>query len=70
MYDAMTNTELKRVRTGLGLTQTQLATLLGYASALQISSFERPTNPRPVPHILALLMRAYDDGYRPSDWPD
>lgn len=65
----MTNDEFKRTRLRLGITQAQLAEVLGYASALQISSYERVTNPRPVPALLALLMKAYDDGYRPADWP-
>ncbi|PDS97682.1 hypothetical protein CO659_12795 [Rhizobium sp. S9] len=65
----MTNEEFKEIRNRIGLTQSQLATVLGYSSALQISSYERATNPRPVPHLLNLLMRAYEQGYRPRDWP-
>lgn len=66
----MTNVEFSEIRRRIGLTQSQLATLLGYSSPLQISSFERATNPRQVPTLLALLMKAYDDGYRPNDWPE
>ena len=66
----MTNEEFRLIRTRLGLTQVQLARILGYASALQISSYERSTNPRDVPALLALLMKAYDDGYRPAGWPE
>ncbi|MFU0504133.1 helix-turn-helix domain-containing protein [Pseudaminobacter sp. NGMCC 1.201702] len=65
----MTSQEFKLIRTRLGLTQAELASVLGYASALQISSYERATNPRPVPQLLALLMKAYDEGYRPRNWP-
>ncbi len=66
----MTNVEFKEARQRLGLTQAELANLLGYSGPLQISSFERATNPRQVPVLLALLMKAYDDGYRPADWPN
>ncbi|OKP79785.1 hypothetical protein BTE77_06755 [Ensifer adhaerens] len=65
----MTREQFKEIRNRLGLTQSQLALVLGYSSALQISSYERATNPRPVPQLLALLMRAYDEGYRPAEWP-
>lgn len=65
----MTNEELREIRGKLGMTQQQLAALLGYSGALQISSYERAKNPRPVPQLLELLMRAYDEGYRPKDWP-
>lgn len=65
----MTNEEFRGIRNRLGLTQIQLAAVLGYANALQISSYERSTNPRQVPQLLDRLMRAYDEGYRPGDWP-
>ena len=61
--------EFREIRTRLGLTQAQLASVLGYASALQVSSYEREKNPRHVPALLALLMKAYDEGYRPENWP-
>ena len=65
----MINKEFKRIRTALGLTQAELADFLGYASAMRISEMERPTNPKPIPDLLARLMTAYADGYRPKDWP-
>lgn len=65
----MTPDEFRAIRQRLGLTQAQLAAYLGYGSPMWISEFERETNPRPVPELLARLMTAYDEGYRPKDWP-
>lgn len=65
----MTNHEFRAIRQRLGLTQAQLAAVVGYDMALSISTLERATNPRQVPELLARLMRAYDAGYRPDDWP-
>lgn len=65
----MTNNDFRAIRQRLGITQAQLAAVLGYGLPLTISTMERETNPRPIPHAIALLMRAYDEGYRPSEWP-
>lgn len=65
----MTPTEFRTIREKLGFTQAELAAFLGYGSPMRISEFERKTNPRPVPDLLARLMRAYSEGYRPADWP-
>ena len=65
----MDNNEVRAIRGRLGLTQVQLAKVLGYPRATQVSEIERPTNPKPVPRHVALLMRAYDSGYRPDGWP-
>lgn len=65
----MTNHEFRDIRLRLGFTQAQLASFLGYGSPMRISEFERETNPRQVPDLLARLMTAYDEGYRPKDWP-
>ena len=65
----MTPAQFRRIRESLGFTQQELADFLGYGRALRISEFERDTNPRPVPELLARLMIAYRDGYRPKDWP-
>lgn len=65
----MTPAQFRRIRENLGFTQQELADFLGYGRALRISEFERETNPRPVPELLARLMIAYRDGYRPKDWP-
>lgn len=66
----MTSQEFRTIRKSrLGLTQQQLATVFDYANALNISAMERETNPRKIPTHVARLMRAYEAGYRPSDWP-
>lgn len=65
----MTNDEFRAIRRRLGLSQAQLASVLLYPRAMQVSEIERPTNPRPVPRHVALLMKAYNDGYRPEGWP-
>ena len=64
--------EFRAIRRTMGLTQAQLADLLGYANAATVAAFE--TNPaakstRPIPPLLVRLMRAYEAGYRPADWP-
>lgn len=66
----MENDEFRAIRKRLGLTQAQLAAVLLYPRAMQVSEIERQSNPRPVPRHVALLMRAYDDGYRPDNWPN
>lgn len=63
----MTPNEFRAIRQQLGLSQAGLAAILGYGHAMRVSEFERGA--RDVPHLLALLMRAYADGYRPQDWP-
>ena len=65
----MTNDEFRAIRQKLGLTQAQLSRVLGYETALTVSTYERATNPRQIPTHVAMLMRAYDEGYRPSNWP-
>lgn len=65
----MENDEFRSIRKRLGLTQAQLASVLGYSHLMQVSEIERDKNPKPVPRAIALLMRAYDEGYRPRDWP-
>lgn len=65
----MTNSEFRAIRHKLGLSQARLAAVVGFKLPLSISTMERPTNPRPVPELLARLMRAYESGYRPDDWP-
>ncbi len=65
----MDNDEFRAIRKRLGLTQAQLAAVLEYRHVMQVSEIERETNPKPVPRHVALLMRAYDEGYRPGNWP-
>lgn len=65
----MTNEEFRAIRQRLGLTQAQLSRVLRYETPLTISTYERAKNPRQIPTHVALLMVAYDEGYRPKDWP-
>lgn len=65
----MTNEQFRSIRARVGLTQAQLARVLHYETALTISTYERDKNPRPIPTHVALLMEAYDAGYRPMNWP-
>ena len=63
----MTPTELKQARKTLGLTPQQMADMLGYGAKTRISEIE---NGKANPSAAVIrLMRAYVDGYRPSDWP-
>lgn len=66
----MTNHEFRSIRQRLGLTQAQLSRVLRYQTSLTVSTYEREKNPRPIPTHVALLMAAYDEGYRPQDWPN
>ncbi|CAN7477203.1 helix-turn-helix transcriptional regulator [Phyllobacterium sp. LjRoot231] len=67
----MTNFELRAIRHRLGLTQAELAEVVGYRlGGLHVSKYERYTNPLKVPPLLAKLLIAYDEGYRPSNWPE
>jgi DNA-binding transcriptional regulator YiaG len=63
----MTPTELQQARQSLGLTQSQLAPLLGYSNKTRISELERGT--REPGAAVVRLLQAYLDGYRPADWP-
>jgi transcriptional regulator with XRE-family HTH domain len=65
----MTPQEFRTIRHRLGLTQAELAGLLGYALPLQVSELERKTNPKPVPRYLDLVMEALDVGFWPRAWP-
>lgn len=65
----MNNEEFRSIRKRIGLTQAQLSEVLRYKSPLTVSTYERDSNPRQVPTHVALLMVAYDRGYRPEDWP-
>lgn len=60
----MTAIEFKTIRTQLGLTQAQLAAMLGYSNYRSVLLFE--TGTREVPPLLDRLMRAYAAGYQPA----
>lgn len=66
----MTPTELKTARETLGLSQAQLAVLLGYEGTnirQRVSAQEN--GHKAVPPLVSRLAQAYLDGYRPADWP-
>jgi DNA-binding transcriptional regulator YiaG len=60
----MTPAEFKAIRQKLGLSQSRLAALVGYQTGMSIAHIE--ANRRPISVPLGLLMRAFDDGYRPQ----
>lgn len=65
----MTPAEFKAIRLALGMTQPQLADLLGYAHTATVGQFETDAASkyhREVPPLLERLMRAYEAGYRPG----
>jgi len=62
----MTPTDFRTARKHLGLTQAQLASVMGYHAQPAISDIE---NGRTVPAQAARLMEAYMRGDRPDDWP-
>ena len=66
--DCVGNREITALRHALGLTQTQLARVLGYAHSPRVSELERGV--RVIDAGRARLLRAYASGYRPVDWPD
>lgn len=66
----MTPAEIRAARESLGLTQAQIAPLVGYGGkrAVQtISDIERG-KVAPAPYAIRLL-RLYLSGVRPDDWP-
>ena len=65
----ITGEDVKRIRRDLGLTQKQLAAVLGYGHAVRISEFERTSEPVPIPNHIAMLLEAIEQGYRPDNWP-
>lgn len=65
----MTNHEFRAIRQRLGLTQAELAAVLGYAHVMTVSAYERETNPRPIPTLLSMVMQAMDGGWLPDGWP-
>lgn len=64
----MTPAEIKQARQTLGLTQSQIAPLLGYGASTRITELE--SGARTPSAAVMRLLSAYLDGYRPDDWPD
>jgi transcriptional regulator with XRE-family HTH domain len=59
--------EIKHARKVLGLTQAQMAMVMGYADKTRISHIE--AGREKISRQAELLLRAYLDGYRPDGWP-
>tara|TARA_R100001086_G_scaffold184102_1_gene102798 strand:+ start:505 stop:720 length:216 start_codon:yes stop_codon:yes gene_type:complete len=64
----MTPDEIRQARQSLGLTQSQMADMLGYGAAPRITEIERGA--RCPSDSVVRLIHAYLDGYRPEDWPE
>ena len=62
----MTSYELTQARKALGLTQAELAAMLGMGAQTRISKME---NGGTITEPTRRLVQAYLDGYRPADWP-
>jgi len=62
----MTPEEFRAARVQLGLTQAELARVLGYGKPIRVSEIERGIrNPS---QSAVRLVQAYLAGYRPEDW--
>ncbi len=71
----MTPEKFKEIREKLGLSQAELAPLLGYergpknhSGRMQIYRLE--TGQRTIKPLVARMMEAYAAGVRPPDWPE
>lgn len=69
----MTALEFKKARLRLGLTTSQLASVLGMEPVsvrrMEVTDEDAPSR-RPVGRQVELLMRAFAAGYRPPNWPE
>ncbi len=63
----MTPAEFRQGRLSMGLTQVQLAAVMGYSNQPKIAELEHMRTA--IPPRAARLMEAYLQGYRPDDWP-
>jgi DNA-binding XRE family transcriptional regulator len=63
----MTPAEFRAARLAWGLTQVQLAKLLGHPRQAFVSYIE--TGARPITPPTEALMRAFLGGHRPEGWP-
>lgn len=59
--------EFKEGREKLGLTQGELAVVMGYGDKARVSEIERGV--RSPSAAASRLLQAYLSGYRPEDWP-
>ena len=68
----MTPAEFRKAQLELGLSDAQLALVLGLENAQHVRRLKadpEKEHHRPVKGTHARLIRAYLDGYRPADWP-
>ena len=63
----MTPAAFKQARQTLGLTQVQLAAVMGLH---QTTVARIETGRLPIPQPVRRMLTAYLDGYRPEDWPE
>lgn len=63
----MDGQQIKAARKQLGLTQTQLAEVMGYSDKTYVTAIE--TDKRSMSDQGQKLLQAYLEGYRPTDWP-
>lgn len=63
----MDGQQIKAARKQLGLTQTQLAEVMGMTDKSYISKLE--SGAVNLGRTSQRLLQAYLDGYRPKDWP-
>ena len=62
--------DIRRARLALGLSQAELGRMLGYQGAhIRVQMEDLETGQKPLRGCQERLLRAYMDGYRPSDWP-
>ena len=66
----MTPEMMREARNSLGLTQAQMAAMLGYEHAQSYARMERLSQTRKPSTATVRLLQAYLDGYRPKDWPN
>ena len=69
----MTPSEIKQARQTLGLSVSQMGAMLDIHDARTYRAYEAPETAamhRKPPARMLRLIRAYLDGYRPSDWPE
>lgn len=64
----MSPEEIRAARAALGLTQAELAAVMGYGNKARIAELERGA--RAASPAAARLIAAYVAGYRPPDWPE
>ena len=63
----MDGQQIRDARKQLGLTQTQLAEVMGYSGKSYVSQVE--IGMKSIGGAAERLLKAYLAGYRPEDWP-